>query len=114
MADLAAITEIFPNAEEVTNVGVNSDKTGIVIPFGDIPSFASGESGRELALGLVQAVTDAIVANANSEGAMSNLTVTTGQQAVDADTLRKTYNFVFNLGYGVDGLDVEAEPTPAP
>jgi len=106
MADLAAITEIFANA--------TVDATNLTIPLTDIPSYGQSDTGRELALGLVQAVTDAIVANANSEGAMSNITVATGQQAVDADTLRKTYNFVFNLGYGVDGLDVEAEPTPAP
>lgn len=103
MADLAAITEIFANASE--------DGTNLTIPLAEIPSFATGNSGRELALGLVQAVAAAIAANATANGAMTNITVNQGQSTTDADTLRKTFNFVFNLSYGVDSLDVEAEPT---
>jgi hypothetical protein len=97
-SDLSSITDVFSGASVV-----GSD---LVIPIASIPSYSSGNDGKELCVGLLLAASDAI-----GGSDLTKLTSSTSQVAVDSDTLSKSFTFSAQLSYSFSDLNVEAEPT---
>lgn len=101
------VTELFASA--VIATGANT----ITISGTDLTSidFATESGVYNVIFGLLDSIAAAV-----STGNMQNITVGQSQSLVNAETLRKNYNFVVNLGFDndvVEGvLDVKDEPTP--
>lgn len=102
--DLALITDVVAGAEEVSAGGtVTADS--VCLPIANLGTFSAGNDGKELCLALLEAVNAAV----NGATSVTKMTTTSSQAVTDADTLRKTYNFVVQVGYDLDNLNVEAE-----
>jgi len=101
------VTELFSSAV------IDTVNNTITVSGTDLTSinFTTESGVYNVIFGLLDSIAAAV-----STGNMQNITVGQSQSLVNADTLRKNYNFVVNLGFDndvVEGvLDVKDEPTP--
>lgn len=88
--------------------GIVTSSSGVFIPYSDFESYNATTSGdiKQLAYSFLDAVAE-VYTNLSSSGTSTNMSVARSWSAINNTTLKKVYNFSFNLAFS--GISVTPE-----